>query len=178
MTTPFLGEIQLFGFNFAPVDWAFCNGSTMQIRQFSALFSLLGTYYGGDGVNTFLLPNLANRVACSQGQGPGLTQHPIGQSFGSNGVALTINQIPSHNHTATIYGQNDNTVRSGTPATNDYLSNPHNSSTDPFGPMPANGVFTQGVLGMTGGNQPHENRQPVLAINFCISLSGAYPAFN
>jgi microcystin-dependent protein len=178
MTTPFVGEIQIFGFNFAPAGWAFCDGSLLQIRQYSALFSLLGTAYGGDGVNTFGLPNFANRVGCSQGQGPGLSQRTMGETDGSNGVALTSNEIPMHNHLVTIFGQNDNTKRSGTPQSNYYLSNPHNSSTNPYGPMPANATFSPVTLGSTGSNQPHENRQPALALNFCIALQGAFPSFN
>lgn len=177
MTTPFLGEIQLFGFNYAPVGWALCNGATLQLQQFSALFSLLGTSYGGNGTTNFMLPNFANRVPCSQGQGPGLPPYTIGESFGSNGVALTTDQLPTHNHTVTIYGQNDNSKRTGMPANGNYLSNPHSSATDPFSAPPATSQFNPNVLGMTGGNQPHENRQPALALNFCIALQGAFPSF-
>ncbi|MDT0977977.1 tail fiber protein, partial [Staphylococcus pseudintermedius] len=103
MTEPFVGQIQIFGFNFAPRDWAVCNGVTMPIQQNTALFSLLGTQYGGNGQTTFQLPNFINRAATQQGQGPGLTPHSIGEPYGVNAVTLTTLQMPAHSHALNVY---------------------------------------------------------------------------
>ncbi|KRF00544.1 microcystin-dependent protein [Frateuria sp. Soil773] len=177
MTTPYTGEIQLFGFNFAPYAWAFCNGATLRITQNTALFSLLGTQYGGDGTTTFQLPNLVGRAPCSQGQGPGLTSRTIGGTFGENGVTLLTTQIPSHTHALTLLSQSDTTKRTGTPATGNALSTPTKIS--PFAAnAAANAPFALNSIAPAGGNQPHENRQPYLAVNFCIALQGVYPSFN
>lgn len=177
MTTPFLGEVQIFGFNFAPVGWAQCNGALLPISQNSALFSLLGTTYGGNGQTNFQLPNFAGRGACSQGQGAGLTQRDIGDAFGSEQVTLTSSQIPMHNHGMNIYHQADATLRSAVPANGYGLTGP--ATTTPFvpgNPTP-NTTLAGPVVGGNGGNLPHENRQPLLALNFCIALQGAFPPF-
>ncbi|EVT72744.1 phage tail protein [Stenotrophomonas indicatrix] len=176
MTEPFIGEIQLFGFNFAPQGWASCNGATLAIRQNTALFSLLGTQYGGDGQTTFQLPNFVNRAATQQGQGPGLTPHSIGEAFGSNGVTLTQNEMPSHSHSLTIYNQPAESKRTSVPAAGNYLGLPTSGS--PFVPgNTANTQFSPNMIGPSGGSQPHENRQPYLATNFCIALEGVFPSF-
>ncbi|RPE82023.1 phage tail protein [Vulcaniibacterium tengchongense] len=177
MTEPFIGEIQIFGFNFAPRGWAMCNGAQLAIQQNTALFSLLGTTYGGDGRTTFALPNLTNRAACGQGQGPGLTERPLGAAFGENSVTLSTAQLPAHQHAATLYAQPDNSKRASTPAAGNALSNPGGSS--PFvapGGSPA--AFAANVVLPSGGGQPHENRQPYLAMNFCIALQGVFPSFD
>lgn len=177
MTTPYLGEIQLFGFNFAPLAWAQCNGATLPLSQYSTLYSLIGTNYGGNGQTTFQLPNLVSRAACNQGQGLGLTPRTLGEVFGEESVTLTTAEIPKHNHTFTVYGQR-------TAASRTNIPNPGNGLTTPdlVGPFIANTVpntsFAPNMLAMSGGNQPHENRQPFLAINFCIALQGAYPSFS
>src|SRR5215831_204073 len=101
MADPFLGEIRMVGFNFAPVGWAFCNGTLVPISQNDALFALIGTTYGGDGQNTFALPNLQSRVPIHQGTGPGLSNYVIGQLAGSESVTLTVSQIPAHTHIPT-----------------------------------------------------------------------------
>lgn len=174
MTEPFIGEIQLFGFNFAPRNWAQCNGAILSIQQNTALFSLLGTQYGGNGTTNFALPNLASRVACNQGQAPGLTARFIGETFGEQSVSLTLNQMPAHQHDLTLYSQPDTTKRASSPAAGNAVSNPAASSpfvaTGPLAPFAPN-------LGPTGGGQPHENQQPYLAVNFCIALQGIYPSF-
>jgi len=176
MTEPYLGEIQLFAFNFAPVGWALCNGATLQIRQFTALFSLIGTAYGGDGQNTFSLPNLVARAPCSQGTGPGLTQRSIGETFGEIGVTLTQPSIPSHIHSLNVFNQPDTTKRSASPAPNYALIPPENVDSFVNGLTP-NTSFAPITVGVTGGGQPHENRQPYLALNYCIALQGTFPSF-
>ncbi|KRG64280.1 MULTISPECIES: tail fiber protein [Stenotrophomonas] len=176
MTEPFIGEIQLFGFNFPPRGWAFCNGATLGIQQNTALFSLLGTNYGGNGTTNFQLPNFVTRAAIEQGQGPGLTQHSIGESYGSNSVTLTQNTMPSHNHLLTVYNQPDETKRTSIPAQNNYPGLPTTGT--PFvSSATANVQFSPNMVGPSGGGQPHENRQPYLATNFCIALQGAFPSF-
>ncbi|HWX65386.1 MAG TPA: tail fiber protein [Rhodanobacter sp.] len=177
MTTPFLGEIQIFGFNFAPAGWALCNGATLPIQQYTALFSLLGTNYGGDGVRTFQLPNLVSRAPCSQGASPGLTPRTIGEVFGNNTVTLDQSSMPTHTHALTIFSQPDATKRAATPGPNYGIIPPQNSS--PFiGATAPNTTLSPNVIGPAGGGQPHENRQPYLALNFCIALRGAFPSFN
>ncbi len=177
MTTPFVGEIQIFGFNFAPVGWAQCNGALLPIAQNTALFSLLGTNYGGDGRTTFQLPNFAGRAACSQGQGAGLTQRAIGEPFGTEQVTLISGQIPMHTHGLNIYHQPNTALQADVPANGYGLTGP--AATEPFvpnNPTP-NTTLAGAVIGVTGGNLPHENRQPLLPLNFCIALQGAFPAF-
>ncbi|MEG3791932.1 tail fiber protein [Lysobacter sp. CCNWLW3] len=176
MTEPFIGEIQLFGFNFAPRGWASCNGATLAIQQNTALFSLLGTQYGGNGQTTFQLPNFANRAGCSQGPGPGLTPRDMGEVFGSNSVTLTQSTMPTHSHSLTLYNQSDASKRTNTPAAGNYLGVP--TASNPFVANPtANAQFAPNMCGPTGGGQPHENRQPYLASNFCIALQGIFPSF-
>lgn len=168
MSEPFIGEIQIFGFNFNPRGWAYCNGATLPIAQNTALFSLIGTIYGGNGQTTFQLPNLAGRAAMQQGNGPGLTPRVLGEATGVNTVTLTTNQIPSHRHVVRA------TLSSGTQAS-------------PAGGVPTTSeeqlLFDTGTdVAMTppapsGGSQPHENMQPYLGVNFCIALQGIYPSF-
>ncbi|GLQ86466.1 phage tail protein [Dyella flagellata] len=178
MTQPYIGEIQLFGFNFAPLNWAFCNGATLAISQNTTLFSLLGTFYGGNGQTTFQLPNLVTRGACNQGQGPGRTSRLMGETFGEAEVALLTNAMPSHNHGFQLFNQTDTTKRTAGPTTNSALQLPHQA--DPFPPQGTvpNGTFAPTMLGVTGQNIPHENRQPSLAINYCIALVGVFPQFS
>ncbi|NTF44596.1 microcystin-dependent protein [Rhizobium sp. AC27/96] len=176
MTQPFLGEIQLFGFNFPPYRWAFCNGATLPIQQNTALFSLLGIQYGGNGTSTFQLPNFTNRAGCNQGRGPGLTPRTAGENFGSNNITLTQAEMPAHMHSLTVFNQGDTAKRAAAPSTGAGLSLP-NSST-PFLPSAQpNAQFAPNVIGIGGGSQPHENRQPYLAVNFSIALAGVFPSF-
>lgn len=175
MTEPFIGQIQIFGFNFAPRGWAFCNGATLAIQQNTALFALLGTQYGGNGTTTFQLPNFVNRTGCTQGQGPGLTPHQIGENFGSNSVTLTTQEMPAHTHPVQIYGQNDASKRQSAPANGTALGTPLAAAFTAAGT--ANSPFPPAMIGPTGGGQPHENRQPYLAMNFCIALEGIFPSF-
>lgn len=178
MTQPYIGEIQLFGFNFNPRGWAFCNGATLPISQNTALFSLIGTLYGGNGQTTFQLPNFAARAGCQQGNGPGLSPRSLAQSFGVNTVTLTSNQIPQHSHGLNAYLQSDTGKRAGTPVANGGLSQPGNTANKPFFAGTPNTTFAPGMLQPSaGGGQPHQNQQPYLGINFCIALEGIYPSF-
>ncbi|OOG50916.1 tail fiber protein [Rhodanobacter sp. C01] len=175
MTTPFVGEIQVFGFNFAPYQWTQCNGATLPISQNTALYSLIGVNYGGNGTTTFQVPNLAARGACNQGNGPGLTPRVIGETFGNAMVALTSQQMPLHNHGFNIYNQPDSAKRSNKPSPGNSLVVPTQAT--PFLQAAPNTTFAANMLASNGGNQPHENEQPYLALNFCMALSGAFPSF-
>jgi microcystin-dependent protein len=172
----FLGEIQIFGFNFAPANWALCAGQLMAIQQNTALFSLLGTVYGGDGKTTFGLPDMKAQAACAQGQGLGLSTYFIGETFGSPTVTLSPQEIPSHTHTTNLGLQTTAANRFAAPsATNNYLVGP--STSTPFAQSQTpNGTFSPNMVGAyTGGGQPHANQQPYLTLNFCIALQGIFP---
>lgn len=177
MTQPFVGEIQLFGFNFAPVNWLSCNGSTLPISQYTALFALLGTNYGGNGTSTFQVPNLTGRTGCNQGQPPGGTQRIIGDAFGTDSVALSIDTMPAHTHGMMLHYQPTASLRTPAPSSGSHLLLPGNAQPLVQNTAP-NTSFAPAMLGPTGSSQPHENRQPYLAMNFCIALAGVYPSFD
>ncbi len=184
MSEPFVGEIRMFGFNFAPVGWALCDGQLMAIAQNQALFSLLGTTYGGDGQSTFGLPNLQSRVAIHMGQGPGLTPYFEGQTGGVESVALTAQQMPQHNHAVncngSVTGRGGGAFGAGgvgeTPVSNfpGPATSPGHSvySTTAI----ANNTMAATMISQAGGSQAHENRQPFLVMNFCIALQGIFPS--
>jgi microcystin-dependent protein len=178
MTTPFLGEIQTLAFTFAPSGWALCNGTTLSIQQHGALFSLIGTSYGGNGTSTFQLPNLAARAPCSWGTGPGLTQRTIGEPFGEISVSVTVDEMAKHNHGMTAYGIRSTTNKVGSPVTNAAICGPGGSSYSAAAGTVPDTTFAPAAVAMNGGSQPHENRQPFLAITYAIALNGAFPAFN
>ena len=164
---PFLGQIQAFGFNFAPRGWAHCNGQLLPISQNEALFSLLGTTYGGDGRTTFGLPDLRSRVPVHQGQGTGLSNRPMGQRSGVEAVTLSAAEMPSHNHS--LHG----IKKAGQSAGPEY-----GVVRDDYAPSsgtPNVSLGTNTVM-PTGGNQAHYNMQPYLVINYCIALEGLYPS--
>ncbi|RAK67980.1 phage tail protein [Hymenobacter edaphi] len=177
MDEPYIGEIRAISFPFAPKNWAFCNGQTLPINQNQALFSLLGTTYGGDGVTTFKLPNLQSRVAVGSGQGPGLQNYALGQMGGNETVALTLDQMPPHAHVVSGTVQAATSADESSPVgnfpgggnLNMYSSGPKNATLGT-----ANSV--KGQTSAQGGNQPHENRQPYLATYFVIALTGVYPS--
>lgn len=174
MTQPFIGEIQLYGFNFNPAGWAYANGATLPISQNTALFSLLGTQYGGNGQTTFQLPNFAGRAGCEQGNGPGLTPRSLGETYGVNTVTLSSNQIPQHNHGINAYLP----ANAGSPVANGGFSQPGVSANKPFNSGAPNTTFAPNMISPSqGGGQPHENQQPYLGINFCIALQGIFPSF-
>ncbi|MET7143805.1 tail fiber protein [Xanthomonas sp. PPL139] len=178
MTEPYLGEIQLFGFDYNPYGWALCNGAVLPITQNSALYSLLGVAYGGNGSSTFQLPNFTARAGCQQGPGPGLTAHTLGSNFGSAGVSLQSTQIPMHQHGVNAFSQPDPAKKTGTPASGVALSSLNSTSERPFLAVAPNTQFSPTMVMPTGKGLAHENRQPYLAVNFCIALSGDYPVFS
>jgi microcystin-dependent protein len=178
MTTPFVGEIQMFGFDYNPYGWAFCNGATLPVTQNSVLYSLLGITYGGNGSSTFQLPNLVTRAACAQGAGPGLTPRRAGDTFGVTAVTLTEQQMPSHQHVLTAFQQSDPAKRSSAPVAGGGLSQPGSNAVKPFSTNPPTTPMSPTMLKPTSGAaQPHANQQPYLAVNFCIALTGDYPVF-
>ncbi|MDN5848787.1 MAG: tail fiber protein [Nitrococcus sp.] len=177
MAEPFIGEIQAFAFNFVPRGWAICDGALLPIAQYTALFSLLGTTYGGDGKTTFGLPNLVGRAACNMGQGPGLSRRDIGSSFGTATVALSSTQMPNHSHGLEIFAQRDPEKRSASPEAGDALTVQDKDFPFAAGSSPTT-AFAPGLIDSAGGNQPHQNIQPYLAINFCIALQGIFPSFD
>lgn len=179
MTQPFLGEVQMFGFNFPPYGWAFCNGATLGVQQNQALFSLLGVTYGGDGRSTFQLPNFASRSLCEQGRGPNTTGRRAGDVFGTNAVTLTTAQMPAHSHGLTYFSQSEESLRSATPRAGNALSVPTAPDATPFAPSgsPFNSPFATNMIQPVGGDQPHPNQQPYLSVNFCIALRGTFPSF-
>lgn len=165
---PFLGQILLVPYNFAPRGWAFCNGALLSIAQNSALFSLLGTTYGGDGVTTFALPDLRGRVPISSGQGPGLQPYTLGEQTGSETVTLITTQIPAHTHSVQA-GIGSSAV---TPEGNFLGSDSVTSIYD----VTAATTMNPAMIGVAGGSQPHENRQPLLVMNYIIALEGIFPS--
>lgn len=179
MTDPFLGQIQTFGFNFTPAGWAACNGATLSIQQNTALFSLLGIQYGGNGTTSFQLPNLVMRSPCQQGNGPGLSPRTIGDTFGVAQVPLATTELPAHRHTVNAFAPADIAKRSGAPVAGGGLSMPASNAVKPFSNATPNTALSPSMLAQSsGGNQAHENRQPYLAVNFCIALQGIFPSFS
>ena len=172
MSNPFLGEIRMAGFNFAPRGWAFCAGQLLPISQNDALYALVGTTYGGDGVNTFGMPDLRGRLPINQGQGPGLSNYVIGQMSGTESVTLTAGQIPIHSH---VINAASGGARSANPAGNLLGS----GEADIYTHDNANGVLmSPSTIAPSGGSQPHENMQPYLCVNFIIALEGVFPSRN
>jgi microcystin-dependent protein len=176
MTQPFLGEIQLFGFPFTPSNWAACNGATLSLQQNTALFALIGTFYGGNGTSTFQLPNLVSRAPGGFGPGGTTTARVIGETYGEFEHTLTIQEMPSHGHGLSVFVQQNAALRSSVPAAGSGLVTP--ATTSPFVPNGApSTTFAPTALTASGGSQPHENRQPFLGLNFCIALQGDFPSF-
>ena len=179
MSDPYVAEIRIFPFNFPPKGWAFCQGQLLAISQNTALFSLLGTTYGGDGRVTFALPNLQGRGALQQGQGQGLTQYVLGEETGSPTITLLSSELPAHNHT---FVASTNTGTTDT-ATNNQLgiggtgTKSQNYSANLYSPNPgsATTLMAPQSIGLTGGNGPHNNMMPYLTLNFCIAMQGIYP---
>lgn len=173
MSEPFVAEIRIFAGNFAPRGWAFCDGQLLPISENTALFSLIGTTYGGDGRTTTALPNLQGRAPMHPGRGPGLTARRLGEKVGVETVTLTEAQIPSHSHTARA---STSTAAPGGPTNTSSLAqtgggDAYQSNTT------ANLVdLASQTLATTGGSQPHDNVQPYLTLNFIIALVGLYPS--
>lgn len=171
MASGFIGEIRMFGFGFAPRFWATCDGQTLAINQNQALFSILGTTYGGNGTTNFLLPNLQGRVPLHSGQTatppPGLTPRSLGQNGGNENVTLATTEMPAHTHPASA---STAVPTVGTPAGNLWAQGNYSAS--------GGSAMAAGDIGNAGGNQPHPNLSPYLVVNFCICLSGIFPSRN
>jgi microcystin-dependent protein len=176
MANPFLAEIRIFPFNFAPKGWAACNGQLLPLSQNTAVFSLLGTTYGGNGINTFGLPNFQGSAPMQQGQGPGLSFHDLGETGGSPTVTLLATQMPAHTHAincidgARVGGQsgapgNAILVKTGGTPANAYTTGGAQNQT-----------MAAGMVGPAGSNLPHNNMMPFLTLNFCIALQGVFPS--
>jgi len=174
MANPFLAEIRIFPFNFAPKGWAMCDGQILLLSQNTALFSLLGTTYGGDGSTNFALPNLQGATPMHSGQGPGLSLRDLGETGGEQSVTLLASEIPSHTHSAQCnspcstgmgdqYGPPGNFWATDAGGNNEYGSS-------------SNSQMAAGAIGAAGSSQPHNNMQPYLVLSFCIALQGVYPA--
>jgi len=169
MSNPFVAEIRIFPFNFAPRGWAFCDGQILSISQNTALFSLLGTTYGGDGKSNFALPNLQGSTPMGVGQGPGLTLRDLGETGGTAEVSLLVSEIPAHTHTANCNsGMGDQYAPPGNFWATDAGGNDEYAAT-------ANNVMASNAVGIAGGSLPHNNLQPYLVLNFCIALQGVFP---
>lgn len=170
----YIGEIRLLPYNFAPLDWHDCDGSLLAISENDALYALIGTTYGGDGVNTFALPDLRGRVPVHQGTGTGLSNYLMGQQAGTETVTLTPGEMPAHSHAVV---ETSGVATTGTP-----------SGSVELGAISGDGMYTSDIAGLTpiaaassmigsaGGSQPHDNTMPTLAVRFCIALNGIYPS--
>ncbi len=169
---PFVAEIRIFPFNFAPKGWAFCDGQILPLSQNTALFSLLGTTYGGDGKSNFALPDMQGNAPMHPGQGPGLSLHDLGETGGSDTVSLLESEIPSHSHALMSQG---GTANRTTPVANSVA---RVAGAQPYlaaSPAPPLVTMSDNALAPAGGDQPHNNMQPYLTLNFCIALQGVYP---
>ena len=171
MADPFVAEIRIFPFNFAPKGWAWCDGQLLPLSQNTALFSLLGTTYGGNGKSNFALPDLQGRAPMHPGQGPGLSLHDLGETGGSETVTLLESEIPSHSHTARAVSDPAD-LQAPTPAR--ALGRSGNGFAY-FPPPPVNATLAPETLPPAGGDQPHNNLQPYLTFYFNIALQGVFP---
>jgi len=170
MSNPFLAEIRVMPFGFAPKGWAFCDGQLMPISQNTALFSLIGTFYGGNGTSNFALPNLGGCFTMGFGQGAGLSPRSLGEVDGESTVTLLASEMPAHSH---------NLMAGGTPASTSPSGNvmaPTATGANVYHVPGPTTLMAGSAISPAGGSLPHENRQPYLALSFCIALQGVYPA--
>ncbi|MEL6428343.1 MAG: tail fiber protein [Planctomycetota bacterium] len=170
---PFIGQIMLFAGNFAPRGWAKCDGQLLDITSHSALFSILGTTYGGDGRTTFGLPDLRGRTPMHEGHGPGLSNRNLGQKGGEETVTLTVNQIPAHGHDVRCFEAQGSL---GTPRGN-FPAGDRAGADDVYSAS-SDQTMNSGMIAQSGGGAAHDNMQPFLALNYCIALTGIFPSRN
>lgn len=181
MASPYVGEIRCFGFNFQPQGWFTCNGQLVPISQYTTLYAVIGTIYGGDGVTTFAIPDLQGRVPMHWGNGPGGFNTNIGQVQGTENYTVLSNEMPAHNHTITAMQIPSGGIveRTNTPGPTAYISDSEvpnwawNSA-----PPALDAPFSSKAITVQGGSQPHENRQPLLVVNFCMAWAGIFPSRN
>ena len=186
MSQPYVGQIEAFPFGFAPRGWQTCSGQLLPIAQFQALFSLLGTTYGGNGIQTFALPDLRGRVAMGQGNGLGLTQRVIGESFGEGNHTILITETPTHTHTLMTAANADTSKNinipggtvvlgsaTGMAGTAPITVSPY-AATPPAPTVPLNAA----AVGVSSGGQPHNNMMPYICLQFCIAVQGIFPQRN
>lgn len=171
MSEPYLGMIIIVPYNFAPRGWAFCNGQILAIAQNTALFSLLGTTFGGNGQTTFALPDLRGRWPNSSGQGPGLSSYDLGQVGGVESQTLSVNQMPSHNHTVAANGEDGTSGKVAGKV-------PAGSGSSIYAAAPDGTLMNAAMINLTGGSQPFPTLQPYLTLNYCIALEGIFPSRN
>lgn len=182
MSDPFLGEIRAFGFNFAPRGWMFCAGQILPIQRYTALFSLLGTNYGGNGTTNFGLPDFSGRTLIGQGAGQGVSPYVVGEIVGAPAITLTTDQLPSHNHSATGQLVAGNASSHHVPVNGDFLtryatgSGPGSAYNNP--PLGNAVLMSPQMVQPAGGNIPHPNEQPYLTLNLCIAFEGIFPSRN
>jgi microcystin-dependent protein len=176
MSEAYLGEIRCFGFTFAPINWALCAGQLLPISQYSALFSIIGTTYGGNGTTNFALPNLQGSVPMHWGAGPGLSPTVLGDTLGSTTISLTGAELPAHVHTINSF-QNTQTngTKTNTPASTNWIGDSDPDAVYSLA-TPLNMPFSPNAIGFTGKGLPHENMQPYLALNFSICMNGIFPS--
>lgn len=171
MSDPFVAEIRMFAGNFAPTGWAQCNGQLLPLSQNTALFSLLGTVYGGDGKSTFALPNLQGSLPIAQGQGAGLSERVLGETGGSENVTLLQSEMPAHTHAINAY--KDDPADVNTPSPNVILG--ASAALNLYATSGANTTLNLQALAISGGGLPHNNMPPYLVVNFIIAMQGVFP---
>ncbi|MDR3527380.1 MAG: tail fiber protein [Rhizomicrobium sp.] len=178
MSEPYVGEIRSFGFNYAPYQWAMCNGQLIAVSQNAALFAILGTTYGGNGTTTFQLPNLQGRVPMHWGSPPGIPATVVGEVQGEEQVTVLYSQMPQHNHG--IQGADPTAAAQETavPSNATFISRSQPADLPWQNPPALNVTAAPNAIGNQGGNTPHENRQPYQVVNFCIALYGVFPVRN
>jgi microcystin-dependent protein len=167
---PFLGEIRMFGGNFAPIGWALCEGQLLGIAQYSALFSILGTTFGGNGTTNFALPDLRGRAPIGQGIGPGLTPFTLGQAGGTESVTLLVNQMPAHTHAVNANGD----VADKSTVAGSLLAN--GTKPNYYSDQAVTTTMNPGMIGIAGGSQPFSILQPYMTVTFIIALQGIFPS--
>lgn len=178
MDDMYISALAIFGFDWAPRNWALCNGQLLAIQQNQALFSLLGTTFGGNGTTTFALPNLQGRIPIGMGQGPGLSNYVLGQQGGAENVTLLTSNLPAHTHTVFV---NNTTANSTSPVTASAIAAAKDLNTDAtkiYNAVAPNVQLNGSTIAPTGGSQPHSNLQPYITVNYCICLFGVFPSRN